>query len=712
MRFKQAADDLGATAPIGNDDDEQWLADSPTRAGESTLQAWFEDNPNEGEVIINSDQGMFEVNRPDESGQAVVFPIETEPQRGEPQTQVLDTWIGTLGGWEVWDGTKKQARLHLAIKQASDMDGLAALEQEIAMHEQEGENLRSEVGDMAEDTARMTDVFTGGDVLAVRGGTYHGRLKRLADADIPIYVEEDEWNEPPEFQVGDTVTPVDNPFVNYSHPGRVESVGPEGVAVKWQWDAPYVPAEVYPPEKLRLLTKISAKSEEDIKSRPEGYKITRHDEEEDDEPEIEDRPEGYKITPKKKKSSKEGEDNDSVYSSELRAIEVKKGEDVLTPNGPGTVDSLDWGEGPAEYAMVRLESGELRPYNINRLQKTSAADEDCPKCPDCDKPTGPGRKCPMCGNVVSRKQQPSTRIDRPAAGGSKTAGWGSNVLQKGDKVRSDIGDREGTVLNVLEGGEVFVRFEDAEGLSDERFPSVQLTKISHLKRAAIAPGQRVQTKDREKWKGTVAPEASRNGPGWILVDWDNGKSWDEREDRVDVIDSGWELDAMRTTARQIFKNGDVVTVKIQYGKRGVVMYPDPYGNYLVAWENGQQQHVNPELLQRVAMTKKQASMFRAKIAEGIEDDLGDMEELPDDEGGALEDLDQLDREDDDDLAAGLEGGETIVMIGDVDEIGDLLQDVFDNVDDTPGEMAEIDVGMSGEDFGEELDFDDDEAMMA
>jgi len=595
------------------------LPSTPQRVGESALQNWFEENPSAQDVMINSGKGMFEVARPDEQGNANVFPIETQPQRGEPQQEVLDTWLSDLGPWEVWNESKAAARIHV-IKCASmgiptlamdeeyqgrnellhtesplEQAGEATdcLREQVEDHKVEGDGLRKEVGDMAEDVSNMIDVFRGKEGKAKHGGTHHERLQRLAMSPMEQVfsrgnsvldsLSEDEYS---------TWEPaVDSLMAALS--GSFEYGGPEAEEfLNTAISEAQSMSGVEVPEPLREWADEVLES---IGAAKTGIKKTAAAEPDKD-------------------------DADRVYSHELRIIDCKKGDEVLTPNGPGKVEEIFYGEGPkgAEYAQVRLESGDLRPYTVKRLQKVEA----------------------------------------------KTAAY--DIDQEFSQAVNDYYESGGS-LDIL---------------------------ISALRDSGSV--------DADPIIGQMEAGASASDI-WFSI-----SELGDEPGRQALWPFLGKTASHRKTARPIFKNGDVVTVRIQYGKRGVVMYPDPYGNYVIAWENGQQQHVNPELLQRVA--KKEAEAFRVKYAqdEEMEAALGEAE------GGAAEDLEMINEEPmpEEDLTEGLD--DTVVMIiGDPEDLGELLDGLFEGPEMTNGDAAAVDEGMSGEGFTEEIDISlDDQAGVA
>lgn len=81
-------------------------------------------------------------------------------------------------------------------------------------------------------------------------------------------------------------------------------------------------------------------------------------------------PKDVKKAAAKKDTSRGMTQDEKTYAYEFRIDKAKKGQEVMSPNGPGKIEDL-WDDDAT--CTVRLSSGELRAYRINRLRLTKAA---------------------------------------------------------------------------------------------------------------------------------------------------------------------------------------------------------------------------------------------------------------------------------------------------------------------------------------------------
>jgi len=366
---------------------------------------------------------------------------------------------------------------------------------------------------------------------------------------------------------------------------------------------------------------------------------------------------------------------DREMASELRLTEPPtKGKEVWTPNGNAMVLMVDEG---TDAVTVQLDaSGEVRMYTTDRLRKKEAA--------------------------------------------ITTANEALDVLAEFANQAEHDGD------------DPFI--------ADEIRDNIRVVKGGHETVEALL--KQLETYHEglnEKWQGklTAAIEKARS----------------------------FVTEASKKTANS-FSEGDTVALKPEFGKRGIILYRTPYQDFMVAWSGGGMQRVNPDLLMKVSkLLVKGADSLLKKYADRIEE----AKRVREPQVGALDDniiLEVMSRTDfatpedgirsafervydkdatDEDVSRIMQRmdqrGMTpqlearyqraaskktaqgdqmqITIVGDPEELEQLLDNMMDDDEPTPGEAGAAGMGMvpndvidpglpDVEDVGEELVTDEDE----
>ena len=551
----------GKTAQADIPDEGPILPPSAPTQGQSALQVWFEDNPTQGDVMIQSEKGEYEVHTPDPQGNAVVIPIEIQKTRGEPGQENLDSWLPELGSWEI----QKQGALKTAI-------GKRALMKEID---------------------KLTDKGLSNRQIQAELAAKHG--------------------------LGYNET---EPYLNY--PDRLGTEASRKTAMDEYAGRANVMGEDYVSDAMGYARDLK---QEVLEHKNDGESLRK--EVGDAAQETSTMIDTFKGEAKVNRGDTfhnrmkrlAQDEEERVYSHELRVLEVKKGDQVMTPNGLGEVVDM-WDND--ESVMVRLEpDGDLRSYRVNRLQKTEAR--------------------------------------RKTAAGEGFRSFPTDVWKRDGESQESMEKYFGSMPSpMFPDGE----YEDRRNgiiydISWEEDPEGYMAALSETESGSANMVLVGEDDPTEEVPAGIDPEV------------------------LSQLTAGDPIESRRKKTAEQFKAGDVVTLKIEYGKRGVIQQSDAYGHFWVMWMNGKRQRVNPDLLERVA---------QLKLAQELEEDLAPMETPEDtpaeDMADVLEDVNE-------------DEGDTVIIIADADELGDLLQDLLGD-EMTPGDAAAVDAGMSGEDYTPEM----------
>jgi hypothetical protein len=85
----------------------------------SILEDWFQTNPRKNSVLIYTDKGFYDINRPNAQGMSFITPITYVQKAGQPSTQPLNQFLQGVGNYHVTK-QNKAAILHFLKKQAQE----------------------------------------------------------------------------------------------------------------------------------------------------------------------------------------------------------------------------------------------------------------------------------------------------------------------------------------------------------------------------------------------------------------------------------------------------------------------------------------------------------------------------------------------------------------------------------------------------------------